>query len=100
MAKAPSTAASFDGKGQVWFKVFQISGVADPTGAKYPEFPATSKFRSLWLVLDLCSLYIPRQDLPSVTFKIPQSIPSGEYLLRTEYIALYVKLFMFLSFLN
>jgi len=47
MAKAPSTAASFDGKGQVWFKVFQISGVADPTGANYPEFPATSNFRSL-----------------------------------------------------
>ncbi|KZV82132.1 glycoside hydrolase family 61 protein [Exidia glandulosa HHB12029] len=69
MAKAPTTAAAFDGKGQVWFKIFQISGVADPTGTNYPEFPATGLY--------------------AATFPIPKNVPSGEYLLRTEYIALH-----------
>ncbi|KZV78587.1 hypothetical protein EXIGLDRAFT_824366, partial [Exidia glandulosa HHB12029] len=63
MAKAPTTAAAFDGKGQVWFKIFQISGVA------------TS---------------LSRVGLYAATFPIPKNVPSGEYLLRTEYIALCV----------
>jgi hypothetical protein len=41
MAKAPSTASSFDGSGAVWFKVAQISAVTD--GGKSIKFPTDSE---------------------------------------------------------
>ncbi|PPQ86655.1 hypothetical protein CVT25_006839 [Psilocybe cyanescens] len=67
MAKAPGSAASFDGSGNVWFKVHQISAVTD--GGKTISFPSS--------------------NLQDVTFTIPKSIPSGEYLVRVEHIALH-----------
>ncbi|KAG9102779.1 hypothetical protein FRC06_001143 [Ceratobasidium sp. 370] len=67
MAKAPSTAASFDGSGNVWFKVYQISAVTDGG--------STIKF--------------PTDNISQITFKIPSTIPAGEYLVRVEHIALH-----------
>ncbi|KAG8927901.1 hypothetical protein FRC02_007619 [Tulasnella sp. 418] len=67
MAKAPSTAASFDGSGQVWFKIYEVG--ADINGG-YATWPA--------------------QSLDQVTFPIPAAVPSGEYLLRIEHIGLHV----------
>ncbi|KAG8747603.1 hypothetical protein FRC10_000145 [Ceratobasidium sp. 414] len=69
MAKAPSTAASFDGSGNVWFKIYQISAVTD--GGK--------------------TITWPTDNITQVTFKIPSTIPAGEYLVRVEHIALHVK---------
>ncbi|KAG8968508.1 hypothetical protein FRC03_007159 [Tulasnella sp. 419] len=66
MAKAPSTAASFDGSGQVWFKIHQV-------GADFSSG----------------SLAWPTSGLDQVTFSIPAAVPSGEYLLRVEHIALH-----------
>jgi hypothetical protein len=43
MAKAPGKAVDFDGAGKVWFKIFEISADADPTGKNYPTYPSTSK---------------------------------------------------------
>ncbi|CAE6421227.1 unnamed protein product [Rhizoctonia solani] len=67
MAKAPSTAAAFDGSGNVWFKVYQLSAVTD--GGSSIKFPS--------------------DNLSQVTFKIPSTLPAGEYLVRIEHIALH-----------
>ncbi|KAG9119408.1 hypothetical protein FRC07_005573 [Ceratobasidium sp. 392] len=69
MAKAPSTAASFDGSGKVWFKVGQLSAVTN--GGSSITFPADNQTQ--------------------FTFKIPSTLPAGEYLARIEHIALHLK---------
>ena len=67
MAKAPGDVNSFNGDGAVWFKVYEISAVTD--GGSSITFPA--------------------QNLPGVSFKVPSSLPSGQYLVRMEAIALH-----------
>ncbi|OAL05952.1 hypothetical protein IQ06DRAFT_313166 [Phaeosphaeriaceae sp. SRC1lsM3a] len=68
MAKVPSgkTAATFDGSGAVWFKVY--SQGATFSGGQM-TFASSGK--------------------TTVTFPIPKSTPSGEYLVRVEHIALH-----------
>ncbi|ESK86397.1 glycoside hydrolase family 61 protein [Moniliophthora roreri MCA 2997] len=66
MAKAPGDVSSWDGSGQVWFKVYEIPAVADGTTI---EFPSTG--------------------LTGITFTIPKNLPDGQYLLRAEHIALH-----------
>ncbi|KAG8833266.1 hypothetical protein FRC17_011041 [Serendipita sp. 399] len=66
MAKAPGTVNGWDGSGNVWFKIGQ-------TGATF------SNGAMSW----------PSSGLTSVTITIPSSLPSGEYLLRVEHIALH-----------
>ena len=69
MAKAPDgDAATFDGSGTVWFKVYQISAVTD--GGTSISWPA--------------------QNLAGVTFTQPKNLPTGQYLVRMEAIALHV----------
>ncbi|VDB87147.1 unnamed protein product [Peniophora sp. CBMAI 1063] len=70
MAKVPSgsDASSFAGDGDVWFKVFEIPAVTN--GGSSISFPA--------------------QDVPSVNFTLPAALPSGQYLVRMEAIALHV----------
>ncbi|KAJ3557993.1 hypothetical protein NP233_g11598 [Leucocoprinus birnbaumii] len=68
MAKAPSNVSTWDGSGAVWFKVFEIPAVTD--GGSTITFPGT--------------------NIQSFTFKIPSALPSGQYLIRTEQIALHV----------
>lgn len=64
MAKAPSTADSFDGSGNVWFKIKDIGPTFNNGGATW----------------DLEQSY-------SVT--IPKSVPNGEYLLRIQQLAIH-----------
>jgi hypothetical protein len=66
MAKAPSSAASFDGKGNVWFKVYNEA--AQNTGS---------------------ALTWPSNGKASVDITIPKCIADGEYLVRIEHIALH-----------
>ncbi|KZP34468.1 lytic polysaccharide monooxygenase [Athelia psychrophila] len=68
MAKAPSTVAGWKPTGAVWFKVYQISAVTDGG----------------------TTITWPSQNLPGISFTIPKSLPSGQYLIRTEHIALHV----------
>ncbi|KAF7971746.1 hypothetical protein HWV62_19997 [Athelia sp. TMB] len=69
LAKAPSSGvAGFAGDGAVWFKVFQISAVTN--GGTSISWPA--------------------QNLPGVSFTIPKNLPTGQYLVRIEAIALHV----------
>ncbi|KAG8778260.1 hypothetical protein FRC12_025073 [Ceratobasidium sp. 428] len=67
MAKAPSTAASFDGSGKVWFKVGQVSAVTNGGS----------------------SITFPTDNMSQYTFKVPSTLPAGEYLARIEHIALH-----------
>jgi len=70
MAKAPTgtNVTSWAGDGAVWFKVYQISAVTN--GGTSITFPA--------------------QNLESVSFTVPKNLPSGQYLVRMEAIALHV----------
>ncbi|KDQ20797.1 glycoside hydrolase family 61 protein [Botryobasidium botryosum FD-172 SS1] len=65
LGKAPSTAASWDGSGANWFKIYEIGAVITPSSITFPTDKAT------------------------FTFSLPRSIPSGEYLLRIEQIGLH-----------
>ncbi|KAF5384059.1 hypothetical protein D9615_003147 [Tricholomella constricta] len=67
MAKAPVNVSTWDGSGDVWFRVHEISAVTD--GGTSITFPAF--------------------NLPGVNFTLPESLPSGEYLVRIEAIALH-----------
>lgn len=68
LAKVPSgqTAASFDGSGNVWFKIYS-------QGATFSSGSMT------WA----------SDGKQQVTVPLPKSLPSGEYLLRVEHIALH-----------
>ncbi|KAI5887167.1 glycoside hydrolase family 61 protein [Schizophyllum commune H4-8] len=67
MADADGDAASYDGSGEKWFKVYEIPAVTD--GGSTIEFPGT--------------------NITEITFDIPKALPSGEYLVRAEHIALH-----------
>ncbi|KAJ7104508.1 glycoside hydrolase family 61 protein [Mycena belliarum] len=68
MAKAPNgNVSTFTGDGAVWFKVYEITAATD--GGKTITFPA--------------------QNVPSVSFTIPKSLPTGQYLVRMEALALH-----------
>ncbi|KAI0686584.1 glycoside hydrolase family 61 protein A [Earliella scabrosa] len=70
MAKAPAgtDVKNWDGSGTVWFKVHEISAVTD--GGK--------------------SISWPGSNIDGVTFTVPKNLPSGQYLVRVEQIALHV----------
>ncbi|KAJ7031720.1 glycosyl hydrolase family 61-domain-containing protein [Mycena alexandri] len=69
MAKAPSgtDVASWDGSGSVWFKIYEISAIANGVTITFPS-----------------------TGLSEIEFTIPSALPSGQYLIRTEHIALHV----------
>ncbi|KAJ6517470.1 glycoside hydrolase [Mycena vitilis] len=69
MAKAPTgtDVASWDGSGNVWFKIYEIPAIADGVTITFPS-----------------------TGLTQVTFPIPAAVPSGQYLIRIEHIALHV----------
>ncbi|KAK3305586.1 glycoside hydrolase [Chaetomium strumarium] len=69
MAKVPAgqTAATFDGKGAVWFKIYQDG----PSG------------------LGTSSITWPSSGKTEVSVQIPKCVANGDYLLRAEHIALH-----------
>ncbi|KAJ7742692.1 glycosyl hydrolase family 61-domain-containing protein [Mycena maculata] len=70
MAQAPTgtDVSDFAGDGAVWFKVYEITAVTN--GGTSITFPA--------------------QNLPSVSFTLPEELPTGQYLVRMEALALHV----------
>jgi hypothetical protein len=66
LAKAPSTAAAFDGKGPVWFKIYEEAATISTSGISWGSYNAAS-----------------------FTVPIPRCIANGEYLVRFEHIALH-----------
>ncbi|KAI3605219.1 glycoside hydrolase family 61 protein [Moniliophthora roreri] len=83
MAKAPGDVSQFKGDGNVWFKVYEESAITD--GGKSINWPSYSKF--LDLLPPSRTKYV--QDKPGITFTIPKNLPSGQYLVRIEHIALH-----------
>ncbi|TEB37990.1 glycoside hydrolase family 61 protein [Coprinellus micaceus] len=67
MAKAPGNVTTWDGSGAVWFRVHEIPAVTD--GGKSISFPA--------------------QNVETYEFTLPTSLPSGQYLVRVENIAIH-----------
>jgi hypothetical protein len=69
MAQTPSgtDVANWDGDGEVWFKVYEISAVTDGGS----------------------SITFPTDGLTEFTFTVPEALPSGQYLVRMEHIALH-----------
>ncbi|KAI0711076.1 glycosyl hydrolase family 61-domain-containing protein [Cerioporus squamosus] len=70
VAKAPSTAAAFDGQGTVWTKIYS-SGLLNAQSQQWATDVVNSNGGKHSVVL-------------------PSSLPAGEYLLRAEIIALHV----------
>ncbi|TFK73521.1 hypothetical protein BDN72DRAFT_886824 [Pluteus cervinus] len=66
MARAPGDVAGWDGSGSVWFKVYQISATISGGAINWPA-----------------------NNLASIPFTLPKSLPSGQYLVRIEHIALH-----------
>ncbi|KAK0203702.1 glycoside hydrolase family 61 protein [Desarmillaria ectypa] len=67
MAKAAGSVNSFAGDGAVWFKVYEIPAVTNGG----------------------TSITFPSEGQAGVSFTIPKSLPSGQYLVRMEHIALH-----------
>ncbi|TFK18586.1 hypothetical protein FA15DRAFT_683251 [Coprinopsis marcescibilis] len=69
MARAPSgvNVTSWDGSGNVWFKVHEVTAITN--GGSSIRFPSAG--------------------VSSITFALPPALPSGEYLMRMENIALH-----------
>ncbi|KAK6539148.1 hypothetical protein TWF694_009392 [Orbilia ellipsospora] len=74
MARAPTgkTAASMDGSGPIWFKINETHPFIRTTPAPLDMFA--------W----------PWYNASEVHLKIPKCLPSGQYLLRVESIALHI----------
>jgi len=68
MAKASGNVSTFAGDGAVWFKVYEITAVTN--GGTSITFPA--------------------QNVPGISFTIPKALPTGQYLVRMEALALHV----------
>ncbi|GES63775.1 fungal cellulose binding-domain-containing protein [Aspergillus terreus] len=66
MAKAPTTAAAFDGSGESWFKIYEDGPKFNADGLTWPTEGATQ-----------------------VTFDLPAALPDGDYLVRVEHIGLH-----------
>ncbi|KAG6919767.1 hypothetical protein DXG01_001606 [Tephrocybe rancida] len=73
IAKAPSTAAAFNGQGAVWTKIYS-SGLLDAAASKWATDVVNTNSESI--------------GKHSVV--LPSSLPAGEYLVRAEIIALHV----------
>jgi hypothetical protein len=67
MAKAPGNVTNWEPSGSVWFKVFAIPPVTNGG----------------------TSITFPSQGMSTVSFTLPKSLPTGQYLVRTEHIALH-----------
>jgi hypothetical protein len=67
MSAASDASSPSAGTGQTWFKIYENAPTY--TGGSTLNFPSTS--------------------MTSITFTIPSQVPSGNYLIRTEQIALH-----------
>lgn len=66
LAKAPGSVSSFDGSGKVWFKIYEQGATISSGGMGWAS-----------------------NGKSAVTVKLPNSLPSGEYLFRVEHIGLH-----------
>ena len=79
VAKAPSTAASFNGQGSVWTKIYQ-SGLLNPSTQQWATDVVNAN--GGWSLFPSMRALKATQGKHSVV--IPKSLPAGQYLLRAE----------------
>lgn len=96
IAKVPAgqTAATWDGKGKVWSKIYQDkptlgSSMNWPSQGSYCFFFSTSILICLSLQVSNTLCVICVQGARSVTVTIPKCLQNGDYLLRAEHIGLH-----------
>ncbi|TFK22004.1 hypothetical protein FA15DRAFT_596894 [Coprinopsis marcescibilis] len=70
MARAPGNVSEWDGSGEVWFKVHEVAPIVTPGSP----------------------IKFPAQNSHTIEFQLPKSLPSGDYLVRAENIALHLAL--------
>ena len=95
MARVPDDkdVSTWDATGNVWFKVGSISAVQNggPLSGNEATWPAYRTFVSFRFLSVVWSwLTQPPTDKTQVNFKLPASLPSGNYLVRVESIALHL----------
>jgi len=85
MAKVPAgqTAASWDGSGNVWFKIYAEKATASGGQLSWGSLSMWYFIFCVWVVLTY------GVDKGTVSVTIPRATPSGDYLLRVEHIALH-----------
>lgn len=92
MAKVPEgdTAASWDGSGAHWFKIYQdnvtvsASGqITWPSMGKIVFFLSKPTTKQIDVLTTLLGVSVPSVELPA-------SLPNGDYLIRVEHIAVHV----------
>lgn len=87
MAKVPAgkTAATWDGSGNVWFKIYaekaNVANGALTWGSLSMSTPSEFRYG--------CRVNHSSADAATASVTIPKATPSGEYLLRIEHIALH-----------
>jgi hypothetical protein len=88
LAKVPEgkTAADWDGSGDVWFKIYSqgatFSGGQMSWGSSGTSNPSANTCRRSFTN----AIYTGKQQ---VSVPLPKALPSGEYLMRVEHIALH-----------
>ena len=98
MAKVPSgsTAANWDGSGTVWFKIYEDGPIFGTQSLTWPSngiTPFPLHFTTSPISQELAQLCKTADNSlgdTTVTFTIPKSTPSGDYLFRVEHIGLHV----------
>jgi len=88
MAKTPAgkDVATWEPSGDVWFKVAELAPTPKPEGGL--KWQSESRTPLLGQINRHANVN-PKTDGNSVGFQLPSSLPSGEYLLRVEHIALH-----------
>jgi cellulase len=91
IAKAPTTAAAFNGQGAVWTKIYQ-SGLLAPSSQTWASdvvnanAGASLYTTSISTHLKALTSYVAPAGKHSVV--LPASLPAGEYLIRAEVVRL------------
>ena len=98
IAKVPAgqTAATWDGKGQVWSKIYQDmpsfgGGLKWPTQGTLSPFLFFPSHSLFWSLSGVSAAYTSHAStgVKSVSVTIPRCLQNGEYLLRAEHIGLH-----------
>ena len=82
MAKAPGSAADFDGSGQVWFKILDLGPTFDASGTATWPLARTFfvKFHTSSLTDGIVETY---------SYTVPKALPNGDYLLRVQQLGIH-----------
>ena len=85
MAKVPDgkDINTWEAAGNVWFKAASIDGIPNGNGFTWPAQSMTPSIATTLLLTDHLA------DKKVVSFTVPKSLPSGNYLVRVESIALH-----------